>query len=119
VLFLTTVQSLSAALSFAILWGTVSSAQVLVSMILAHDFGSASYGTIAGVLRPFEAGGLGLGQSLGAALYDLTGSYTGLLMVSLGSYLLAALLVGLARPPTALHRAAADVPTTQEEPGCS
>jgi hypothetical protein len=89
-------------------------------MILAHAFGSASYGTIAGVLRPFEAGGLGLGQHLGAALYDLTGSYTGLLVVSLGLYLLAALLLCLARPPTALHRAAAaDVPTAQEEHECS
>jgi sugar phosphate permease len=119
VLVLTTVQTLSAAVSFGIVWGTVSSAQVLVSMMLAHDFGSASYGTLAGVLRPFEAGGLGLGQSLGAALYDLTGSYTGLLGVSLGAYLLAALLLGLARPPTARHRAAAEVPTAQEEPGCS
>jgi sugar phosphate permease len=119
VLFLTRVQTLSAAVSFGLLWGTVSSAQVLVYMMLAHDFGSASYGTIAGVLRPFEAGGLGLGQSLGAALYDLTGSYTGLLVVSLGAYLLAALLLGLARPPTARHRAAADAPTAQDEPGCS
>ena len=119
VLVLTTVQTLSAAVSFGIVWGTVSSAQVLVYMMLAHDFGSASYGTLAGVLRPFEAGGLGLGQSLGAALYDLTGSYTGLLGVSLGAYLLAALLLGLARPPTARHRAAAEVPTAQEEPGCS
>jgi hypothetical protein len=120
VLFLTTVQTLSAAVSFGLLWGTVSSAQVLVYMMLAHDFGSASYGTIAGVLRPFEAGGLGLGQSLGAALYDLTGSYTGLLVVSLGAYLLAALLLGIARPPTALPRAAAtEVPTAQDEHGCS
>jgi hypothetical protein len=42
-----------------------------------------------------------------------------LLGVSLGAYLLAALLLGLARPPTARHRAAAEVPTAQEEPGCS
>lgn len=89
-------------------------------MILAHDFGPASYGTIAGVLRPFEAGGLGLGQSLGAALYDVTGSYNGLLVVSRGAHLLAALLLGLARPPTAPHRSAASgVHTAREERGCS
>jgi hypothetical protein len=120
VLCLTMVQALSAAYAFGILWGIVSSAQVLISMILAHDFGPTSYGTIAGVLRPFEAGGLGLGQSLGAVLYDLTGSYTGLLVVALGAYLLAALLLGLARPPTAPPRAAASgVPTAREEHGCS
>jgi len=120
VLCLTMVQALSAAYAFGILWGIVSSAQVLISMILAHDFGPTSYGTIAGVLRPFEAGGLGLGQSLGAVLYDLTGSYTGLLVVALGAYLLAALLLGLARPPTAPPRAAASgVPTAREERGCS
>jgi predicted MFS family arabinose efflux permease len=120
VLFLTTVHSLGAAYAFGILWGTFSSAQVLIYMILVHDFGPTSYGTIAGILRPFEAGGLGLGQSLGAALYDVTGSYSGLLGVSLGAYLLAALLLGLARPPTAPPRAAASgVHTPSEEGGRS
>jgi len=50
-----------------------------------------------------------LGQSLGAVFYDLTGSYTGLLVAALGAYLLAALLLGLARPPTAPPWAAASV----------
>ena len=68
-------------------------------MMLAHYFGRASYGTIAGALRPFEAGGLGLGQSLGTAMYDLTGSYTGLIVAALGANVLAALLIFLARPP--------------------
>jgi MFS family permease len=118
VLFLTTVHSLGAAYAFGILWGTFSSAQVLIYMILAHDFGPTSYGTIAGILRPFEAGGLGLGQSLGAALYDVTGGYSGLLGVSLGAYLLAALLLSLARPPTAPHRSAASgIHTANEEGG--
>jgi hypothetical protein len=68
-------------------------------MLLAHYFGRASYGAIAGVLRPFEAGGLGLGQLLGPVIYDVTGSYTGLIMASVGFYLLGALLILLARPP--------------------
>jgi hypothetical protein len=54
---------------------------------------------ITGILRPFEAGGLGLGQSLGAILYAVTGSYSGLLSVALGAHLLAALLLFLVRAP--------------------
>jgi MFS family permease len=120
VLCLTMVHSLHAAYAFGLVWGTISSAQVLISMILAHDFGSASYGTIAGILRPFEAGGLGLGQSLGAGLYDLTGSYTGLVRGTLGAYLLAAFLLSLMRPPTAAPRVtASSLSTARKERGGS
>jgi len=101
VLLLVGVDSLFSAYVFGIQWGIVSSSQVLIYMILAHYFGQASYGTIAGSLRPFEAGGLGVGQSLGAVLHDLTGSYSGLMVASFGALLLAALLLFLARPPAA------------------
>jgi MFS family permease len=101
VLLLVGVDSLFSAYVFGILWGIVSSSQVLIYMILAHYFGQASYGTIAGSLRPFEAGGLGVGQSLGAVLYEMTGSYSGLMVASFGALLLAALLMFLARPPAA------------------
>jgi hypothetical protein len=104
VLFLVSVDSLFSAYVFGSLWGIVSSAQVLIYMILAHYFGQASYGTIAGSLRPFEAGGLGVGQSLGAVLYDVTGSYHGLIVASFGAHLLAALLMFLARPPASTGR---------------
>ncbi len=99
-LYLFRVNSLFSAYVFGVLWGIASSCiHVLIYMLLAHYFGRASYGTIAGALRPFEAGGLGLGQSLGTAMYDLTGSYTGLIVASLGANVLAALLIFLARPP--------------------
>jgi sugar phosphate permease len=101
VLFLFTVRSLLPAYLCGIAWGILSSAQVLIYMLLAQYFGQSSYGSITGALRPFEAGGLGLGQSLGAILYDVTGSYNGLLSVALGAYLLAALLMGLTRAPQA------------------
>jgi hypothetical protein len=84
----------------------LSSAQVLIYMLLAQYFGQSSYGSITGALRPFEAGGLGLGQSLGAILYDVTGSYNGLLSVALGAHLVAALLMGLTRAPQAPKPAA-------------
>ncbi|MGQ4808069.1 hypothetical protein NKDENANG_01436 [Candidatus Entotheonellaceae bacterium PAL068K] len=99
-LYLFSVSSLFSAYVFGILWGiTSSSFDVLKHMLLAHYFGRASYGTIAGALRPFEAGGLGLGQSLGAVMYDVTGSYTGLIVAALGAYLLAACLIFSVRPP--------------------
>ncbi|MGE3536223.1 MAG: MFS transporter [Candidatus Tectimicrobiota bacterium] len=99
VLFLATVHSLTSAYVFGLLWGLVSNAQILIYMLLAHYFGQASYGSITGALRPFEAAGLGVGQSLGALVYDLTGSYRGLLLAVLGTYLLTVYLMVLARPP--------------------
>ncbi len=99
VLSLFTVRSLLPAYLFGIAWGIVSSAQVLIYMMLAQYFGQSSYGTITGALRPFEAGGLGLGQSLGAVLYDVTGSYSGMMLVALGAHILAAVLIFLARTP--------------------
>ncbi|WP_179137314.1 MFS transporter [Candidatus Entotheonella palauensis] len=99
ILFLIAVDSLLSAYAFGMLWGIVSSAQVLVYMILARYFGQASYGAIAGTMRPFEAGGLGVGQSLGTLLYDVTGNYDTLIIAALGAHLLAALLMLLARPP--------------------
>ncbi len=103
VLSLVTVHSLVSAYVFGILWGVVSSSQVLIYMMLAQYFGQASYRSLAGALRPFEAGGLGLGQTLGAVLYDVTGNYSGLIVASLGAHLLAAVLMFLARPPAAPH----------------
>lgn len=99
VLFLVRVDSLASAYVFGLLWGIVSSAQMLTYMLLADYFGQTSYGGIAGAMRPFEAGGLGVGQSVGGLLYDLTGSYRGLILVTLGAYLVTVLLMLLARPP--------------------
>ena len=107
-LYLFSVNSLFSAYVFGVLWGIASSClHVLTYMALAHYFGRTSFGTIAGALRPFEAGGLGLGQSLGTAMYDLTGSYTGLIVAAIGAHLLAALLMFLARPPAPSHPPAA------------
>ena len=98
--YLSLVDSLLSAYVFGVVWGLTSSAlEVLVYMLLANYFGRDSYGSIAGALRPFEAGALGLGQSLGAVIHDFSGSYQGVLVVSICSYLAAALLVFLARAP--------------------
>ena len=66
VLYLTLVGSIVSAYAFGLLWGLVhSSLEVIVYMVLAQYFGRESYGAIAGALRPFEAGGLGVGPIFG------------------------------------------------------
>ena len=84
VLFLFQVNSVLSAYIFGIVWGLSSGTSgVLISMIVAQYFGRTNYGSIGGTLRPFEAGGLGLGQSLGAVIYDIAGSYSLLVWTAL------------------------------------
>ncbi len=101
VLFLFQVNSVLSAYIFAIVWGLSSGTSgVLISMIIAQYFGRTNYGSIGGALRPFEAGGLGLGQSLGAVIYDIAGSYRLLVWTALCAHILAGVFIILARPPT-------------------
>ena len=99
-LFLFQVDSLALAYLFGLTWGLFhSSLEVMVYMVLAGYFGRNSYGSIAGALRPFEAGGLGLGQLLGPVIYDLTGSYASLILGAAASHAMAAILIFWAKPP--------------------
>ena len=94
------VDSLAAAYAFGVFWGLFHSAlEVLLYMVLADYFGRNSYGAIAGAMRPFEAGGLGLGQIVGPVVYDLTGSYTILIVFSAAVQGMATCLMLLARRP--------------------
>ena len=94
------VNSLVAAYAFGVFWGLFHSAlEVLLYMVLADYFGRNSYGAIAGAMRPFEAGGLGLGQIVGPVVYDVTGSYTILIIFSAAVQGMAMLLMLLARRP--------------------
>ena len=94
------VHSLAAAYAFGIFWGLFHSAlEVLLYMVLADYFGRNSYGAIAGAMRPFEAGGLGLGQIVGPLVYDITGSYTILIIFSSAVQAIAMCLMLLARRP--------------------
>ena len=94
------VNSLGAAYAYGVFWGLFhSSMEVLVYMVLADYFGRDSYGAIAGAMRPFEAGGLGLGQIVGPVVYDLTGSYTILILFSAAAQTLGMILMALARKP--------------------
>ena len=94
------VDSLLAAYVFGVLWGLFHGGlEVLKYILLADYFGRDSYGAIAGSLRPFEAGGLGLGQLVGPLIYDFTGSYNLLILASAGLLLLSAALMLLTRRP--------------------
>lgn len=100
VLFLFEVDSVLSAYIFGIVWGLSGGAtSVLVSMIIAQYFGRSHYGAIAGTLRPFEAGGLGLGQSLGSVIYDIAGSYSLLVWTGLFAHILGGVFIFLAHPP--------------------
>ena len=95
------VDSLLAAYVFGVLWGLFHGGlEVLKYILLADYFGRDSYGAIAGSLRPFEAGGLGLGQLVGPLIYDFTSSYTLLIVSSAGLLVLSAGLMLLTRRPT-------------------
>ena len=110
------VDTLLAAYAFGVLWGLFHSGlEVLRYILLADYFGRDSYGAIAGTMRPFEAGGLGLGQLVGPLIYDFTGSYTLLILFSSGFLALSAALMLLIRRPARPVQATAPAP--QDAPG--
>ena len=101
-MYLTEVDSVLSAYVFGVVWGiAVGSLDVLVYMVLADYFGRVSYATIVGTFRAFEAVGLGIGHSIGAVIYDVTGSYSALIGLLMALYLLTALLIILCRSPVA------------------
>ena len=105
------VDSLLAAYVFGVLWGLFHGGlEVLKYILLADYFGRDSYGAISGSLRPFEAGGLGLGQLVGPLIYDFTGSYTLLIIASAGLLVLSAGLMLLTRRPA--PKASEPLPST-------
>ena len=102
------VDSLLAAYVFGVVWGLFHSGlEVLMYIMLADYFGRNSYGTIAGSLRPFEAGGLGLGQIVGPLIYDFTGSYNLMIFFSFSLLVASAALMLLTRRPVRRETVAA------------
>ena len=94
------VDSLLEAYVFGVLWGLFHGGlEVLMYILLADYFGRNSYGAIAGTLRPFEAGGLGVGQLMGPLIYDLTGSYNLLIITSFALLAASASLMLLTKRP--------------------
>ena len=98
--FLISVNSLAAALVFALVWGVFSGGiGSLENMVLAEYFGRGSYGTILGYFSPMQMVALGLGPALASTVRALAGNYDVLYGAMMAAYLVSAMLMYIARPP--------------------
>ena len=98
-----------------ILWITsAGTLGALGQMMLARYFGRASFGSISGLMGPFQTGALGLGPSFGALLYGQTGGYSALFIFGVSAYAVAVVLVYGSRQPRLPRRAAQE--GTDERP---
>ena len=81
-------------------WGTASGGlNILGTTMLAQYFGRTSYGSITGLMGPFQIGAVGLGPTFGAMLLGATEGYTSLFVYALAAYGLAIVLVYSVRAP--------------------
>jgi len=83
-----------------ILYGTLAGGlNILGHMMIAQYFGRSSFGSITGLMGPFQTGALGLGPTFGALLYRITGGYRAIYLFGVLSYILAFACIIAARPP--------------------
>ena len=83
-----------------ILYGSLAGGlNILGHMMIAQYFGRSSFGSITGLMGPFQTGALGLGPTLGALLYRITGGYRTIYLFGVLSYILAFVCIIAARPP--------------------
>ncbi len=83
-----------------VIWGAATGGlNVLGGMLIANYFGRHSFGSISGIMGPFQIIGLGLGPIIGAIMYDATGGYMYLFAFAIMTYLAATILFFFARPP--------------------
>ncbi|HEY7060863.1 MAG TPA: MFS transporter [Chloroflexota bacterium] len=100
IVYLLWVRSLAGALVFAVLFGLTSrGGSTLTNIIIAQYYGRGAYGTISGFTNPFMMVGLGLGPTIGALCFDLTGSYDAEFGVFAAASVVTAGLLWLARHP--------------------
>ena len=114
--FLMRVDSLALALAFALIWGIFSgSVGSLEQMVLAQYYGRGSYGTIVGVLNPFQTFGLGIGPIFATVFQQTVGNYIIFYSILVSIHLAGALFIFLARQPDRPLRPPPDpsVPATQ------
>ena len=106
IFYLLFVRNTVQALIFAVLFGLSARGESsLVMMILARYYGRRSYGTITGFVTPFQMMGLGFGPLIASISFDITGSYKGVFFVFAASFLVAAVLMFLAKKPKAPSKA--------------
>lgn len=84
-----------------ILYGSLAGGlNILGHMMIAQYFGRSSFGSITGLMGPFQTGALGLGPTFGALLYRITGGYRAIYLFGVLSYILAFACIIAARPPS-------------------
>ena len=87
-------------IAVVILYGTIAGGlNILGHMMIAQYFGRSSFGSITGLMGPFQTGALGLGPTLGALLFRITGGYRTIYLFGVLSYILALACIIAARPP--------------------
>ena len=88
-------------IAVVILYGSLAGGlNILGHMMIAQYFGRSSFGSITGLMGPFQTGALGLGPTLGSILYRITGGYRTIYLFGVLSYILALACIIAARPPT-------------------
>ena len=111
--YLMTVNSVSEALLFAVVWGVFSGGLgSLENMVLAEYFGRESYGTILGVFSPLQMVALGLGPALASTARSLAGDFYPLYIAMAAAYFVSAVLMFIAKPPRRPIRGTAEAEIT-------
>ena len=104
-LFLFTPQG-AASVATVIVYGALSGGlNILGQMMIAQYFGRASFGSITGLMGPFQTGALGFGPTFGALLFRATGGYRAIFLCGVVSYIVALGCILAARPARLPKRA--------------
>lgn len=99
-------QSIPMLLLYAMIYGlNIGATGVLTSVAWANYFGRTFIGTIQGFVAPFQMGSTALSPLFAAWVYDTLGSYNYAVMTFIATYLLASVVIYLAKPPQRLVEA--------------
>ena len=96
----------AASVATVIVYGALSGGlNILGQMMIAQYFGRASFGSITGLMGPFQTGALGFGPTFGALLFRATGGYRAIFLCGVVSYIIALGCILAARPARLPKRA--------------
>ena len=88
-------------IAVVILYGSLAGGlNILGHMMIAQFFGRSSFGSITGLMGPFQTGALGMGPTLGALLFRITGGYRAIYLFGVLSYILAFACILATRQPS-------------------
>jgi len=91
-------------------WGILAGGMNVVgSMMLGNYFGRTSFGALNGLTGPFRTAAMGLGPSLGALLFNVTGGYQAIFLTTIVCYAVAILLTSGVRYPRIPARASSSI----------